>query len=58
MEESYRKLLEDLIRGRHDMQLETAIVEAHKVVAAKLKFEQAMDRAIADINNRRIVDNF
>ena len=58
MEESYRKLLEDIMRINNGESLEYSIIEAHKVVAAKRKFEQVMDCAHTVIVNRRIANGF
>ena len=58
MEESYHKLLDLIVNGNRTPDLEYRITEAHKVVAAKRKFEQAMDKAYQQLDNNRERDNF
>lgn len=58
MEESYRNLLDLIVNGNRLNDLEYRITEAHKVVAAKRKFEQAMDKAYKQANAKIVKDRF
>lgn len=58
MEESYRKLLYLIVNGNRIPDLEYRIMEAHKIVSAKRKFEQAMDKAYQNIDKGNERDRF
>lgn len=53
MEDRYLKLLERIMHVRDSYSLESAIVEAHKVVAAKRKFENTMYNAFELLDETR-----